>query len=107
MITKKNIVDLILPLYWGGQGACLLSYKSIGIIIIATVLLLISLFKMIIKSGNYNIIFLVVCSLYSVCLGITMLLLLFFFKTSILWLLFTIVNFGVIAYMLRLYGRRQ
>lgn len=107
MTAKKNVFDLILPLYWGIQGVCLLSYRSISIIIIAIVLLLISLLKIVIKSGNYNVVFLVLCTLYSVCLCIAAFLLFTFFKMSVLWLLFTIANFIVIAYMLRLYGGRQ
>lgn len=105
-MTKRNIFDLILPFYWGIQGTCLLVYQSTGIITISVILLLISLLKMFIKSNNYNIIFLVVCSLYSICVCIAMFLLYAFFRVPTLWLLFTIVNFIVVGYMLRLYGRR-
>ena len=103
---KKNILNTILPVYWGIQGVLLLLTKSMSIIIAAAILLTISLLKIIIRNPNYDILFLIVCFLYSVCLCITTFLLYSLFKVSILLPVFTVVNFLIITYMLRLYGQR-
>ena len=105
MILRENILKLALPIFWAAQGIWLLSFKSIETAIIAIILLLISFFGIIIKSNAYNIIFLVLCVLYSIALGIMMFLLLMFFELPIIYMLLPIINFIVLAYMLRLYGR--
>lgn len=105
-MTKRDMLNVILPLYWIVQGVFLLSIKSIGVTIVAVILLIISLLKIILKNRNCDILFLVVCFFYSVCLCVTMFLLYTFFEISILLPIFTIVNFLIIVYMLRLYGRR-
>ncbi len=93
-----------MPLYWGLQGVFLLSIQSIGAIIAAVILLTISLLKVILRNPNCDILFLVVCFFYSVCLCVTIFLLYSLFEISILLPIFTVVNFLVIVCMLRLYG---
>lgn len=98
-MIKRNILNFILPLYWGLQGVFLLSIQSIGAIIAAVILLTISLLKVILRNPNCDILFLVVCFFYSVCLCVTIFLLYSLFEISILLPIFTVVNFLVIVCM--------
>ena len=58
------------------------------------------------KYSNCDILFLIVCFFYSVCLCVTIFLLYSLFEISILLPIFTVVNFLVIVCILRLYGHR-
>ena len=88
------------------QSIWLLSFKSIETFIAAIILLLISFLGIVIKSNTYNIIFLGICFLYSVALGLIMFLLFLFFELPMIYILIPIMNFIVLVYMLRKYGRR-
>ena len=88
------------------QSIWLLSFKSIETFIAAIILLLISFLGIVIKSNTYNIIFLGICFLYSVALGLIMFLLFLFFELPMIYILVPIMNFIVLVYMLRKYGRR-
>ncbi len=107
MIQRKNILNFSLPIFWAAQGIWLLSFKSIETIIVAVILLLISIIAVVIKNNTYNIIFLGLCTLYSIVSGIMISLLLMFFELPIIYILLPIINFIALAYMLRLYGRIQ
>ena len=104
MILKGNILKLTIPFFWAVQSIWLLSFKSIETFIAAIILLLISFLGIVIKSNTYNIIFL--GFLYSVALGLIMFLLFLFFELPMIYILIPIMNFIVLVYMLRKYGRR-
>ena len=70
MILKGNMLKLTIPFFWAVQSIWLLSFKSIETFIAAIILLLISFLGIVIKSNTYNIIFLGICFLYSVALGL-------------------------------------
>ena len=80
MILKGNMLKLTIPFFWAVQSIWLLSFKSIETFIAAIILLLISFLGIVIKSNTYNIIFLGICFLYSVALGLIMFLLFLFFE---------------------------
>ena len=103
MILKGNMLKLTIPFFWAVQSIWLLSFKSIETFIAAIILLLISFLGIVIKSNTYNIIFLGICFLYSVALGLIMFLL---FLLPMIYILVPIMNFIVLVYMLRKYGRR-
>lgn len=83
MILKGNMLKLTIPFFWAVQSIWLLSFKSIETFIAAIILLLISFLGIVIKSNTYNIIFLGICFLYSVALGLIMFLLFLFFELYI------------------------
>ena len=105
-ILKGNMLKLTIPFFWAVQSIWLLSFKSIETFIAAIILLLISFLGIVIKSNTYNIIFLGICFLYSVALGLIMFLLFLFFELPMIYILVPIMNFIVLVYMLRKYGRR-
>lgn len=105
-MTKENIRSIAISIYWAVQAFCLFFIKSTGFMITAIILLTICLLKLIIKNRNYDIVFLIIYSLYSIFLSIFIFALYIFFKASILFPLIAITNFIVIIYMLKLYGRR-
>ena len=96
MILKGNMLKLTIPFFWAVQSIWLLSFKSIETFIAAIILLLISFLGIVIKSNTYNIIF----------LGLIMFLLFLFFELPMIYILVPIMNFIVLVYMLRKYGRR-
>ena len=102
MILKGNMLKLTIPFFWAVQSIWLLSFKSIETFIAAIILLLISFLGIVIKSNTYNSI----CFLYSVALGLIMFLLFLFFELPMIYILVPIMNFIVLVYMLRKYGRR-
>ena len=104
-MLKKDILKEALPIFWAAQSIWLLSFKSIETIIIAIILLLASVLGVIINSNAYNIIFLGLCTLYSIALGVVMSLLSILFELPIIYMLLPITNFAVLVYMLRIYGR--
>lgn len=106
MILKGNMLKLTIPFLGAVQSIWLLSFKSIETFIAAIILLLISFLGIVIKSKNPNIIFLGICFLYSVALGLIMFLLFLFFELPMIYILVPIMNFIVLVYMLRKYGRR-
>lgn len=106
MILKGNMLKLTISFFWAVQSIWLLSFKSIETFIAAIILLLISFLGIVIKSNTYNIIFLGICFLYSVALGLIMFLLFLFFELPMIYILVPIMNFIVLVYMLRKYGRR-
>ena len=89
MILKGNMLKLTIPFFWAVQSIWLLSFKSIETFIAAIILLLISFLGIVIKSNTYNIIFLGICFLYSVALGLIMFLLFLFFELPMICLLYT------------------
>ena len=99
MILKGNMLKLTIPFLGAVQSIWLLSFKSIETFIAAIILLLISFLGIVIKSNTYNIIFLGICFLYSVALFL-------FFELPMIYILVPIMNFIVLVYMLRKYGRR-
>ena len=105
MMLKKNILKEALPIFWVVQSIWLFSFKSIETVIIAIILLLISVLGIIINSNTYNIIFLGICVLYSIALGVVVSLLNILFKLPIIYMLLPITNFVVLVYMLRIYGK--
>ena len=103
MILKGNMLKLTIPFLGAVQSIWLLSFETF---IAAIILLLISFLGIVIKSNTYNIIFLGICFLYSVALGLIMFLLFLFFELPMIYILVPIMNFIVLVYMLRKYGRR-
>lgn len=106
MILKGNMLKLTIPFFGLYKVFGFYRLKAIETFIAAIILLLISFLGIVIKSNTYNIIFLGICFLYSVALGLIMFLLFLFFELPMIYILVPIMNFIVLVYMLRKYGRR-
>lgn len=97
MILKGNMLKLTIPFLGAVQSIWLLSFKSIETFIAAIILLLISFLGIVIKSNTYNIIFLGICFLYSVALGLIMFLLFLFFELPMIYIgpYYEFYSFGI------------
>ncbi len=102
-VSLNRMSDFVLPVFWGGQGLILCLTNSNIFFVVGAILVLLSIFKYLIKSQCYNIVYLVCVAFYFIISGIY-LFLLFLMFSSCLCLCGIILNLIVVVYMLRKYG---
>ena len=96
----NKLSNLILPIYWGGQGFLLCFTKTKWFVIIGIILLFISILKCFIHNRQYNGFFWV-CSVIYVATSSMYLLLLSIMFSAYICMLVILLNLLAVAYMIR------
>ncbi len=99
-LTLKKVLNFIIPIYWGAQGAIWCSTGLKFYIVVGGMLILMSILKYLIKRHEYNIAYLVFSAFYFVASSVY-LFLLFLMFSSYLSLLGILLNLLVIVYMIK------
>lgn len=100
-VSLNRMSDFVLPVFWGGQGLILCLTNSNIFFVVGAILVLLSIFKYLIKSQCYNIVYLVCVAFYFIISGIYLFLLFLMFSSCLCGI---ILNLIVVVYMLRKYG---